>query len=314
MQKTGIEYLSHVWNPIATRCTKASPGCDNCWHLKMAKRHAANPMIRKEVREARGGGKPWLNEKELAAPLTLRKPARIGVMFMGDLFHESVPDEWIAEVFGVMAVAGAMAPGESSLDGAFFMGSVKRSGGPHTFQVLTKRPGRMKTLLTSVAFRRKIARAAYNRAMDRRDAGYLHDCISDKDNPRAPCRAGRMWPLSNVHIGVTAENQEQADKRIPILLETPAAVRFVSVEPMLGAIALPGIGFPQSLRFRCGPRLDWVICGAETGPGKRPMDLDWARHLRGQCAAAGVPFFFKKDSRGGTTLDGKTHNEYPVKI
>lgn len=124
-------------------------------------------------------------------------------------------------------------------------------------------------------------------------------------------RGPRQWWPSNVWLGVTAENQACADERVPLLLQVPAAVRFVSVEPMLGRIdVMKYLLYPwTSIR---GDALDWVICGAETGPGKRPMDLDWARRLRDQCAAAGVPYFFKKDSQGQTTLDGREHREFPT--
>ena len=120
MNRTGIEYLDWSWNPVAMRCTPVSDGCKNCWHLAMARRHAANPTLRREVREARAGGKPWLDVKELEAPLHLRKPARIGLEFMGDLFHQSVTTAMRDRVFDVMWRSPQ-----------------------HTFVVLTKRPARM---------------------------------------------------------------------------------------------------------------------------------------------------------------------------
>ena len=120
-------------------------------------------------------------------------------------------------------------------------------------------------------------------------------------------RPGESKLTPNVWIGVTAEDQAMADERIPVLLQIPAAVRFVSVEPMLGHISLEKyIGYYEKYNFDKEPesKLDWVICGAETGPGKRPMERDWARALRDQCVNAGVPFFFKKDSNGVRSLDG----------
>lgn len=143
----------------------------------------------------------------------------------------------------------------------------------HTFQVLTKRPDRMQQ-------------------------------FADR------------WPVDfvppNIWLGVTAENQEMVDERVPILLDTPAAVRFVSVEPMLGQIDL----FTKLITIqRVGARdwvhLNWVIVGAETGPAKRPMELDWARSVRNQCVAADVPFFFKKDSNGNRELDGQLWEQWP---
>lgn len=121
MNKTGIQYLTHTWNPVAMRCSRVSPGCDNCWHLAMAKRHAANHGLPLEMRQARAGGPPVLLAGELEAPSRLRKPARIGVQFMGDLFHEDVPFDTISDVFNVMCDART---------------------DQHTFQVLTKRPQR----------------------------------------------------------------------------------------------------------------------------------------------------------------------------
>ena len=120
MQKTPIEYLDMTWNPIAMRCTPLSRGCWNCWHLRMAKKFAGNTIFHSRAIMAYGGGTPWLNTKELAAPLRRKKPARIGVQLMGDLFHESISNEWIVAVFGVMAACPQ-----------------------HTFFVLTKRPHEM---------------------------------------------------------------------------------------------------------------------------------------------------------------------------
>jgi protein gp37 len=201
---------------------------------------------------------------------------------MGDLWHKDVPDDFICDVFYTMSRAPH-----------------------HTFIVLTKRAQRMYEW--------------FNR----------------------PAAQGSHWhqPLPNVIGMVTTENQEQADKRIPWLLKSPFAVRGVSVEPMLGPVDLQHIRVVGESLYHCqvclgtgiypGPTddvfttgelcpecsgwkaLDWVICGAETGPGARPMSLDWARSLRDQCQSAGVPFFFKKDSDGNRTLDGRLWEQYP---
>lgn len=134
-------------------------------------------------------------------------------------------------------------------------------------------------------------------------------------------RYGILDENPNIWLGVTAENQEEADRRIPILLQIPAAVHFVSVEPMLGAVDFSkgdgGLGYfkfvrDEPNRFSAKLRgLDWIICGAETGPGKRHMKTEWARDLRDQCAAASVPFFFKKDSNKNRLLNGKMYEEMP---
>jgi protein gp37 len=149
----------------------------------------------------------------------------------------------------------------------------------HTFYVLTKRPERM------------------------------YEFVSDWVVARP---AGR--PPRNIWLGVTAENQRRADERIPILLQTPAAVRFVSLEPLLGPIKIPRAALelePYVDLSGWKPRLNWVIVGAETGPGKRPMDRKWAEALLDQCQSESVPFFFKKDSDGWRSLYGRTWEEYP---
>ena len=259
MQRTKIEYLTHTWNPIAMRCTPVSDGCKNCWHLRMAKRLAvifdnysdmshADWYTDAEKAIAYQGGDPYLNTKELSAPLRLRNPARIGVEFMGDLFHESITNEQIAAAFGVMAACPQ-----------------------HTFMILTKRFARMVKWTSTNAV------------------------------------------PANVWLGVSVEDQATADKRIPWLLKTPAAKRFVSIEPMLGPVDLNKREcLIDKTRFKLtiGNYLDWVIAGAETGPGARPCDPDWLRSIRDQCAAAGVPFFLKQiNARGDRELDGRMHEE-----
>ena len=172
MQKTNIDYLDYSWNPIAMRCTPVSPGCANCWHLKMCNRHAGMSQFSQEVRDAKAGGKPILSVKELWRPHKLRSPAMIGVQFMGDLFHSSISLEDRRNVMRAIV-----------------------HGKRHTFLILTKRPGNI-----------RIA------------------------SPRTRIIPPNLW------LGVSCENQEWADKRIPELLKIPAAVRFVSLEPLLGPI------------------------------------------------------------------------------
>jgi len=282
MNKTTIDYLTHTWNPIAMRCSKISPACDNCWHLAMANRLAKNPTIGEWEREAYAGGEHVLLSSVLNEPLKRKKTARIGVQFMGDLFHDSVTDHGLTRVFGAM------------------MGARQ-----HTFLLLTKRPGRMLDYFEHFPW------------------GKIPD---------------HLW------VGVTAENQEQADKRIPLLMEIPAKVRFVSVEPMLSQIDLtPWLPHYLDFSYTTDPtRLDWVIAGGETGPKARPVHPDWIRSLRDQCVSAEVPFFFKQwgewlghnqmcglsggvrqeivdglsmyrvgKKASGRMLDGRTWEEYP---
>lgn len=277
MNRTGIEYLSHTWNPVAMRCTPVSDGCANCWHLAMSKRHAANPTLGAELREARGGGAFALLEDELSAPLRLRKPARIGVQFMGDLFHESVPFEWIAAVFGIIAARGE-----------------------HTFMVLTKRPSRMReffewldenadddpSITDPDCTSEDIRWLSFERARER-------NCYFAASNTLG-FGLGRdvgTWPLPNLWLGVTVESPDYL-WRVEELLKIPAAVRWVSYEP-----ALAGVDWYPYV-MDADRAIDWLVAGAETGPGKRAADPDWFHNASNACSAAKTPFFFKADSQG----------------
>jgi protein gp37 len=215
----------------------------------------------------RWAGLTFCNDEALKKPLHWRKPRKIFVCSMGDLFHETVPFEFIDKMFAVMALCQH-----------------------HTFQILTKRPERMAEYMKW---------SCAPDAVNRTDRRLMIDGSGPIMNHICGFTCGLPWPFENVHLGVTAENQEMADKRIPLLLQTPAAKRFVSIEPMLGAIdlrrlakgeviAIDGMGKPY------GAGLDLVICGGESGSGARPMHPDWARSLRDQCQAAGVPFYFKQ--------------------
>ena len=269
---TKIEWTEATWNPIVG-CTIATPGCTNCYAMRAAWRmshNPATPQYHGTVKMVNGNpvwtGKMALVEKVLAAPLHRKKPTTYFVNSMGDLFHEDVPDEWIDRVFAVMALCPQ-----------------------HRFQILTKRSARMREYV----------------AADRRDemnaiAGTLA-AWSDMDEHVS-------WPLNNVWLGVSVEDQRRADERIPDLLSTPAAIRFVSAEPLLGPVnltrtnsenevminALTGEGGWPVPHVVGGPALDWVIGGGESGRGARPMHPDWARDIRDQCVAAGVPQFFKQ--------------------
>lgn len=234
--KSLIEWTDATWNPV-TGCTRVSEGCRNCYMARTVPRQGLDPW------------KVVLHPNRLEQPLRWQKPRRIFVNSLSDLFHEDVPDEFIEQVFGIMA-------------------SCPR----HTFQVLTKRPKRM-----------------YDWMQDRHPWTTHPPVVYEESS----------WPPKNVWLGVSVENQETADERIPLLLQTPAAVRFVSAEPLLGPVDLD-----QALWFydvEAAPnvrgllnKLHWVIVGGESGPGARPMHPDWARSIRDQCHATGVPFFFKQ--------------------
>jgi protein gp37 len=293
--KTGIEWTDATWNPIVG-CSIVSPGCTNCYAMGQAARiqrmAAASHEIWREKMEPVAlpdgasvqrfsshyegtthevKGKPiWTGKMVMApdhiltAPLRWRKPRRIFVNSMGDLFHESVPDEWIDQVFAIMTLAPQ-----------------------HTFQVLTKRAKRMRVYLENLK-----RPSIYNL------------CDQLCDSMKWPRNYTIDWPLPNVWLGVSAEDQTRADERIPDLLATPAAVRFISAEPLLGPIDLklmqydsaaeknlPGVVLTTRRRS-----LDWIIVGGESGKGARPMHPDWPRHIRDQCQAAGVAFYMKQMS------------------
>lgn len=241
-----IEWTEATWNPV-TGCRKVSEGCDNCYAETFAERWRGIPDHPFEQ-----GFDVRLWPDRLTLPLRWRKPRKVFVNSMSDLFIDEVGDEFVAQVFAVMVAAPQ-----------------------HTFQVLTKRPGRMRSLLSSEAFWRLVS-AGLGRLWS--------------TTPPAPLRCTPSW----IWLGVSAESQKWADVRIPALLATPATVRFVSAEPLLGPIrmdpswlAVPG----QGIRQGC---LSWVIVGGESGPRARPMHPDWARSLRDQCCDAGVAFFFKQ--------------------
>ena len=284
-----IEWTDATWN-VVIGCDKVSPGCDHCYAIRTAHRMQANPNPKVSGAyagtEANGDwtGRVNLVTDRLDLPLMWRRPRRIFVNAQSDLFHANVPDEFIARVWAVMALAPQ-----------------------HTFQILTKRHGRMRALLSSLAFRSRV-----------NDKAWL--MLSGEDSNVTP-RSGAhpvTWPLPNVWLGVSVEDQKRADLRIPALLDTPSAVRWISAEPLLGPVdIINGLGDS----WLTG--IDWIVVGGESGPGSRPMHPDWARSLRDQCEVAGVPFLFKqwgdheRDGRrvgkrtAGRELDGRTWDEYP---
>jgi protein gp37 len=241
--RTSIEWTESTWNPV-TGCTQVSPGCDHCYAKTIAERFRGGPAYPK-------GFDVTLRPHKLDQPLRWRRPRRIFVNSMSDLFHDDVPDDYIARVWGVMALAPR-----------------------HTFQVLTKRHSRMRSLLSDHEF-----------------GNWMDHEIADLGGGVDAFRYD--WPLPNVWLGVSTENQQWANIRIPALLDTPAAVRWISAEPLLGPIDLHTDPIEAGSPF-WGSQLDWVVVGGESGHGARPMHPDWARSLRDQCTAAGVPFLFKQ--------------------
>ncbi len=304
-----IEWTDATWNPI-TGCSVVSPGCTNCYAMGLAGgRMRSHPSRVGLTRETKAGpiwtGEVRLNRQWLTQPLGWKRPRMIFVCAHGDLFHEDVPDEWIDRVFAVMALAPQ-----------------------HTFQVLTKRSARMREYISGhksmipYLGRMPLERIHLEAAGHMGGDGGFMDALKKVGNVYS-LYLDAPWPLRNVWLGVSAEDQRRADERVPDLLATPAAVRFVSAEPLLGPIDFnridvaiwldsyakaprersehdPDMRWPLLAPFEhmpsgySSPGLDWVIVGGESGAGARPMHPDWAREIRDQCGAAGVPFFFKQ--------------------
>lgn len=283
--KTAIEWTDATWNPT-TGCTQVSPGCDHCYALTLSERFRGTPGHYFE-----NGFDVQLRPDKLDQPLRWKKPRRIFVNSMSDLFHDDIPDDYISQVFAVMSAAKQ-----------------------HTFQLLTKRHGRMRSLLNSDRFRKAVLRE-----------WLFGEMIPDED-------VRPSWPLPNVWVGVSVENQQWADIRIPALVDTPAAVRFLSCEPLLGPVDLSKLlttahrweSADYGTQYDVEKLIDWVIVGGESGRGARPMDPDWARGLRDDCQNADVAFHFKQwgaygpDGRlrpkhdNGRELDGRTWDEFPA--
>lgn len=299
--KTHIEWTDATWN-IITGCSVVSPGCKDCYAMGLAGSRLKNHPSRVGLTMDTKAGPVWtgevrFNEAWLDQPLRWTKPRRIFPCAHGDLFHENVPYAWIDRVFAVMALAPQ-----------------------HTFQVLTKRADRMRAY-----FERLRAEA--------RDRGERTDVVPQRiDDAAADLTATHggaleevAWPLANVWLGVSAEDQVRADERLPNLLETPAAVRWVSLEPMIGPVDLTRIPHDEPIDgvqyyidtltgriwapegaspYRghvaggrkyvslCG-WLNWVVVGGESG-GERPMHPEWARQVRHACQTSKTAFLFKQ--------------------
>lgn len=324
--RTAIEWSDATWNPV-TGCDRVSPGCANCYALTLAARlkGMGNPRYQRDgdPKSSGPGFGVTLHEDVLEKPRRWRRPRRVFVNSMSDLFHEEIPDEYIARVFNVMAQADQ-----------------------HIFQVLTKRPERMRDFLAGAT---------------KCEHGWL---THNGDNPTSYDGTGQVlldnrgWPLPNVWLGVSIENRRFVH-RADLLRETPAAVRFISAEPLLGPLIgrcdcrgpiLDGAGqhYPDCNAIEHGPDLnltdiDWLIVGGESGPGHRRMEAEWVRDLRDACVEhrahghdpgeqwvvsgdgggishivhePGTAFFFKQwggrtAKSGGRKLDGQTWDEMP---
>ena len=276
MNKTGIEYIDFTSNPIVG-CDMSLPCAERCWARRMARRQKAIGTTQYQTVVNDAGewtGKTAFNEATLQALLRRRKPATIGLCFMGDAFHPSVPDAWLDRMFAVVALT------------------------PHLkYLIPTKRAKRMR------------------------------EYFSNEQRLRMKVALGPL-PLPNLGLLISASNQAELDARVLDLLATPAAMRGVSLEPLLGEVSLGLLGtVPKTISPRyqlVANMLHWVIVGGESGRKARPMHPDWARSIRDQCQAAAVAFYFKQWGKhiptgqhdwgqNGRLLDGKVWNQKPEK-
>jgi protein gp37 len=284
--KSQIEWTDATW-PVVVGCEMVSPGCANCYAVKDARRMGGNPNAKVAavygglVEPQSNGVLGWTGvvrciEERLDWPLRWTKPRRIFTTSQADLFHEKVPQDFLDRVFAVMAMAQQ-----------------------HTFQILTKRPERMRAYLSDGATPGRIWEARRWLIVER---GLLKYSATQVEGP---------WPLPNVWVGTSVEDQTRAELRIPQLLLAPAAVRFLSCEPLLGPVDLLNLRAKNGARIdclngdvktpdgsevyaACPGSVTWVIAGGESGTSARPMHPDWARSLRDQCRAAGVAYLFKQ--------------------
>lgn len=308
---SNIEWTEKTWNPVIG-CTPVSPGCLNCYAATMANRMQHMPQVPEYAPRKVGDGVPYGEakviriaevrngravftgdvrclEERLTDPLHWKKPRMIFVNSMSDLFHKDVPFEFVDKVFAVMALCPQ-----------------------HTFQILTKRPERMKEWAAGSHDRVHVA--FYNWLVPHlgRDAATYMNAASEIIDARGSIGFVGNWPLPNVWLGTSVEDQKCADERIPHLLGTPAAVRFLSCEPLLGKVDLTRhmaaalyrqlqkiapcdeSRVPAHLRYGGPPSPDWVIVGGESGNQSRPCGVEWIMSIVQQCKAAAVPCFVKQ--------------------
>jgi protein gp37 len=279
---TKIQWTDATWNPVRG-CSVVSEGCRNCYAMHVAARFS-DPGLPYEGlarRSPKRGLPQWTGKvrvvnEHLGDPLRWQKARRVFVNSMSDLFHEELPFPVIAGIFGIMGAAD-----------------------DHTFQVLTKRPER------AIAFFRWLKAEDGSRGLVPPGAGlgcgwYAERLLADVDARLAEVALAQhavRWPLPNVWLGVSVEDQDTADLRIHQLLECPAAVRFVSYEPALGPVEWHPSWFgytPDDADTRTGPGIDWLIAGGESGPGARACDVDWLRAARDACARYDAACFVKQ--------------------
>jgi protein gp37 len=281
---SNIEWTDEVWNPVVG-CSPVSPGCLNCYAATMARRldgmgkRGYGPVDGVRIAEVRGGravftGSVRCVPEALGKPLSWRAPRKVFVNSMSDLFHEEVPFEFVDRVWAVMALSPQ-----------------------HTFQVLTKRPERMAEYLAGELQPYRVLQAAHKIVEPSQARGWPWKSYVAMHARWHRDGTDRSKPPPNVWLGTSVEDQVRADERIPHLLRCPAAVRFLSCEPLLGEVNLWWLNaFDEGWGPAGAPRerIDWVIVGGESGKDARSCDVAWVRSIVAQCKAAGVPCFVKQ--------------------
>lgn len=304
-----IEWTDRTWNPVRG-CSLVSPGCTHCYAMKTAHRFSGEGKPYEGLTTLTKGGPVWTGKVRLVPelldlPLRWRKPQRVFVNSMSDLFHEEVPDEFIDQVFAVMAISGVARSRCTRRDcdqegfDCEWGGATPRPMPIQTYQVLTKRQQRMHSYLNASDVRDRVLRAT----------GTIGWWWTD-----SILRAIR-WPLPNVWLGISAEDQTRLDERLPLLLDTPAAVRFVSAEPLLGPLDFYHLLGDRNASPHCdaqGRAISWVIVGGESGPGMRRCDVAWVCDIVRQCQRAEVPVFVKQDSGPKPGKQGRIPDKYWV--
>lgn len=283
-EKTRIEWTDGTWNPLRG-CSPESDGCRHCYAMGVAGRFSGPGMpyeglTIKTTQGYKWNGKIKLVPQKLFEPLRKKRPRRIFVNSMSDLFHAGVPEWFIDRVFAVMALSPQ-----------------------HTYQVLTKQPKRMRDYCKAFSWARVIKNCTGEDGASVIPGftlqALLHHFGQVPESTLTSFALRNAYPLPNVWLGVSAENQVKADERIPILLDTPAAVHWLSLEPLLGRVNLHAHLWQDMngnvvSQIGRSPRIDWVVVGGESGPEARPMHPDWVKNLHDQCKAADIRFLFKQ--------------------
>jgi protein gp37 len=285
-----VAWADATWDPVRG-CSRKSAACVNCYAETETALNAQAGGWGEGFASVTPDGLKWtgkvgIHEDRLLMPLGLAESSRIFVNAYADVFHEEMTDAMIDRVFAVMAAAPQ-----------------------HAYVILTKRQKKMQAYMADPATPGRVAAAAT--ALASQGLGHRTQAGS--------------WPPANVWLGVTTENQKEAERRVPTLLQTPAAVRFIAAEPLLSAVELKPEWLPHAGAE--GPTIDWVMGGGESGPNARPIELGWVRALRDQCARTGTPFYWNdwgtampggqmpKDGASAAAnryLDGTLHEAFPA--